>query len=369
MRKLPIVLLILAAAAPAMGQVERPAISPKPGMCLIQNITPEVYETKEERILVRPAYKTFEVLPAEYETVDERVMIKPPTKKFVYVPAEYKTVTEEVIVEDAAHDITVTPPQFTNGEQTLQIRPKTGRWEYKYAPEDCYSTDPRDCMVMQYVEHPAELKTIPVQTRRNTAVFTEVPKAEKHMPVQRQVEVSPARVEEIEIPGEYMTVTHKVLVHDAQVREIEVPAEYRMETVYVLKDPGGLPVWEEIDCKLTEYNLLPVYFETGSARLNFEARQTIDGRLLQLLLDKPNIRVEIAAHTDARGAAATNLQLSQERVEAIASYLAAKGIQRSRLVAKGFGETRLKNKCRDGVYCSEAEHAQNRRIEYRVLSN
>jgi len=38
MRKLPIVLLVLTTAAPVMGQIERPAISPKPGMCLIQNI-------------------------------------------------------------------------------------------------------------------------------------------------------------------------------------------------------------------------------------------------------------------------------------------------------------------------------------------
>ena len=49
-------------------------------------------------------------------------------------------------------------------------------------------------------------------------------------------------------------------------------------------------------------------------------------------------------------------------------YLIAKGIDRSRLTARGFGETQLVNYCGNGVECTEAEHQQNRRSEFIVVS-
>ena len=91
--------------------------------------------------------------------------------------------------------------------------------------------------------------------------------------------------------------------------------------------------------------------------------------VLKLMKDKPNIRVEIASHTDSRGATDANQSLSQGRAESVVNYLVGRGIQRSRLVARGYGETKLKNRCADGVNCSENEHSANRRTEFRVLSN
>ena len=95
----------------------------------------------------------------------------------------------------------------------------------------------------------------------------------------------------------------------------------------------------------------------------------IDSKLLKLMKDKPNIRVEIASHTDSRGSSEANLVLSQSRAESVVNYIVSGGIQRYRLVAKGYGETQLKNGCFDGINCSEAQHAVNRRTEFRVLNN
>jgi len=47
--------------------------------------------------------------------------------------------------------------------------------------------------------------------------------------------------------------------------------------------------------------------------------------------------------------------------------LIGKGVKKEQLVAKGYGETQLKNKCKNGVTCSEEEHAVNRRVEIKVL--
>ena len=86
------------------------------------------------------------------------------------------------------------------------------------------------------------------------------------------------------------------------------------------------------------------------------------------IVTKGNVKVAISSHTDSRGSASANLQLSEQRAKAVANYLISKGINASRLVAKGFGETRLKNRCSDGLSCTEQEHAVNRRTEFRVLN-
>lgn len=351
------------------GQLEGLPANPTPGKCYIRCVTPEVYETSEKRMLARPAYKRLEKTPAEYKTVEERVMVKPASKKYVYVPAQFKTVSEEVRIEEPYNEITIVPAKLGVKSETIEVRPKVGRWEYQSSIENCKSNDPRDCMVLCYVEHPAEFRTVNTQIVEKEATYTKVPKGGKMMTLTRQEISSPARVEEVEIPAEYKTITKRMLVKDEAVREIEVPAEYSVETVESLKDKGGVAVWEEIECNLTDYNVLPVFYELGSARLTADSRTVIDNKLLKLMRDKPNIRIELNSHTDSRGSADANQNLSQARAEAVVNYLVSRGIQRSRLVAKGYGESRLKNRCKDGVECSEDDHAQNRRTEFRVLSN
>jgi len=137
-----------------------------------------------------------------------------------------------------------------------------------------------------------------------------------------------------------------------------------------LVEEGGLSSYQEIDCALTSYNVLPLRFKAGSAELasGSYGRRVIDERLVDLLYGRPNIRVQINAHTDSRGGAGRNQDISEIRAEIVKDYLVDKGINPERIVAKGFGETQLKNRCTDGVRCSEAEHAVNNRVEFRVLS-
>lgn len=356
-------------AGNAFGQFETLPPNPEPGKCYIRNVTPEVYETSEQRVLVRPAYRHFEVVPAEYRTVEDRILVKPAYQQLVVVPAEFRTVTREIEVEPPFTAYTVIPPRFGIRLDSVETRAKTGRWEYQAAPENCLSADPRDCMVLRYVEQPAAYSIFQRKTIEQEATYARTQKNRQTMTITVQELVKPAHTEIVEIPAEYTTVTRRELIRDETVREIEVPAEYRIETIEVLKDKGGEVIWEEIACALIGYNVLPVYFESGSNRLTAESQNVLEKGLLKLMQDKPNIRVEISAHTDSRGAAAENQQLSQVRANALADYLVSRGIQRSRLVTKGYGESRLKNRCADGVACSEAEHAQNRRVEFRVLSN
>ncbi|HTO15001.1 MAG TPA: OmpA family protein [Edaphocola sp.] len=89
--------------------------------------------------------------------------------------------------------------------------------------------------------------------------------------------------------------------------------------------------------------------------------------LAEIMKRNANMKIELSSHTDSRGDNSYNLKLSQARADAVVKYLVSKGIQKNRLIAKGYGETRLKNKCKDGVSCTEEEHQQNRRTEIKVL--
>lgn len=112
--------------------------------------------------------------------------------------------------------------------------------------------------------------------------------------------------------------------------------------------------------------LLNVYYDLGRASVRPEAISELN-RLYWLLVNNPDIVVEVASHTDAQGTTSFNQRLSQRRADAIVAFLHKKGISKERLIAKGYGETRLVNECADGIKCSEEAHQLNRRTEFRVM--
>lgn len=353
----------------AFAQVNKLPENPDPGSCYVRCVTPNVYETVKKRVMVAPAYKKLEVVPAEFKTETFKVMVKEPTKKFIYHPAEYKTVIDTIMIKEGYNTVQIDPAQLTGDIEEIEVKPETARWEYNHDPNNCSSADPRDCMVLCYVKVPGESKVIQVQKLVRDASYGTTPVAPEYITVSKRVIAKKAWVEEIDIPAEYKTFTRTVKVKDETVHEETVPAKYVDELVEVLKKKGGVLVWEEIDCELTDYTVLPIYYELGSARLTSESKRIIDERIYSLMKAKPNIKVEIASHTDSRGSASSNMALSQRRAESVVNYLVGKGIARSRLIARGYGETRLRNRCADGVQCTEEEHQQNRRTEFRVLGS
>ncbi|MDX1463755.1 MAG: OmpA family protein, partial [Marinirhabdus sp.] len=72
--------------------------------------------------------------------------------------------------------------------------------------------------------------------------------------------------------------------------------------------------------------------------------------------------------TDSRGNNAYNEALSERRAQATLRWLINKGIDASRLTAKGYGENQLVNNCADGVACTEEEHQLNRRSMFIIVN-
>ena len=118
--------------------------------------------------------------------------------------------------------------------------------------------------------------------------------------------------------------------------------------------------------KGTLITLQHIQYEPGNPAIQSEDSREMDA-LLTFLLMFPSVQIELTAHTDSRGAADINLLTSAKRADAAKGFLVNNGIDPSRIRSSGFGESRLKNGCKDGVPCSEAEHLQNRRIEIRIL--
>ena len=89
--------------------------------------------------------------------------------------------------------------------------------------------------------------------------------------------------------------------------------------------------------------------------------------LAALMQKYKSIKVELGAHTDSRGTDEYNLALSKARAVYAKDYLSERGINSKRIQTKGYGESKLRNECKDGTRCSEKEHAYNRRIEVKIL--
>ncbi|MBK8555934.1 MAG: OmpA family protein [Lewinellaceae bacterium] len=289
--------------------------------------------------MVKPGYKKLEVVSATYKDAEETVLIKPASKRYEYVPAVYKKVSKTIQVEQPFNKITTQTASFAASSESVIVQPAYAHYEWKTSQAGCKSQDPRDCMVLCYVSHPRDTLTVPTETVKSDANFTKEQTGGKTITYTAEEVVTPASVKEIEIPAEYKTIKTRVLVTDETVKEVSIPAEYRTEKVRELVKKGGMTVWTEIDCNLTDANVLPILYDLGSARLTAESRRIIDQKLLKLMTEKPLIRVEINSHTDSRGTSESNMALSEARAQSVVDYLVSKGIKRSRLVARGYGET------------------------------
>lgn len=110
----------------------------------------------------------------------------------------------------------------------------------------------------------------------------------------------------------------------------------------------------------------PILFEFNKADLLPQSQQTLD-KVILVMNANTHFKVELSAHTDSKGSDSYNLKLSEQRAVSAKNYIASKGIDVNRIIAIGFGETKLLNNCGNSILCSEDEHAVNRRLEFKLI--
>ncbi len=113
-------------------------------------------------------------------------------------------------------------------------------------------------------------------------------------------------------------------------------------------------------------SLRHIYFDLDKSNIRKDARVELE-KIVEVLTQNPSIKIEIGSHTDSRQSKAYNQALSQRRAKSTLDYLVKRGIAKSRLTAKGYGETQLVNQCADGTICSEADHQLNRRSTFVIV--
>lgn len=115
------------------------------------------------------------------------------------------------------------------------------------------------------------------------------------------------------------------------------------------------------------FRLENIYFGYDSAVIRKEAAKELD-KLVTLLNDNSDLKIEMGSHTDSVASESYNIQLSQRRAESTVNYLIKKGIDPIRLVAKGYGESKpiARNTNPDGSD-NPAGRQRNRRTEFKIL--
>ncbi|MFT6322054.1 MAG: outer membrane protein OmpA-like peptidoglycan-associated protein [Granulosicoccus sp.] len=117
--------------------------------------------------------------------------------------------------------------------------------------------------------------------------------------------------------------------------------------------------------KNREITLDDIYYDFNQWNIRRDAEPTLN-ELANTLLENPNIRIQMASHTDCRGKTNYNQTLSQRRAQSAVDYLITKGVESERLQAKGFGKSSPAIDCLCSR-CSEEEHQANRRTTFSVV--
>lgn len=121
------------------------------------------------------------------------------------------------------------------------------------------------------------------------------------------------------------------------------------------------------DGNVEKVDINPIFFDYDKSDIKEQAALELD-KVVYVMKNFPGIVIKIESHTDSRGKDAYNLKLSQERAKSTYDYIIARGIDPSRIESvKGYGETQLRNKCSNGVKCTEEQHAVNRRSDFIIV--
>ncbi|TXE20087.1 OmpA family protein [Psychroflexus gondwanensis] len=112
----------------------------------------------------------------------------------------------------------------------------------------------------------------------------------------------------------------------------------------------------------------PIYFDIDKFQIRTDAEVELQ-KIIAVMKSYPEMRIDVRSHTDSRAGDSYNKILSDKRATATKDYIIEKsGISSERISGRGYGETQLVNSCSNGIDCSEAEHALNRRSEFIILN-
>lgn len=217
-----------------------------------------------------------------------------------------------------------------------------------------------------------------LEEEKPSALIVEIVDSETGLPL-KGTEVSLDNLNDAEIGIKGITdekgiYTFNGIANDQPNPNLQVtshPCGYRYATadsIVDLPDGGRKIVLKAKAYKIGDdlgklFDIKPIYYASSKFEITEESKVELD-KLVVIMQDNPGLSVELGSHTDSRASVVYNQKLSEDRAMAAYKYVVNRGVAADRIGYKGFGESKLINKCTDGVTCSDEMHAQNRRTEY-----
>lgn len=131
----------------------------------------------------------------------------------------------------------------------------------------------------------------------------------------------------------------------------KVPIEIKLRKIEEIVTPQKIELGE-------------VYFEFDKSNITPKGAFELN-KLVQIMQNKPSMRIRIESHTDSKGDDLYNLKLSARRAKTTKEFLISSGVDANRIEAVGLGETQPKIDCKSG--CTDQQHAANRRSEFIII--
>lgn len=172
--------------------------------------------------------------------------------------------------------------------------------------------------------------------------------------IQPNAEYELVAIKDVEKPEfKYLAVTEAF-----NTNNLECPSEVTKELYLDYVQKGVAIKIENIYYDLDKYYIRP------------DAAIELD-KIVKIMRDNPTMEIELGSHTDCRARWAYNETLSTNRAKAAVEYMVTRGISASRMIWKGYGESKPVNGCAceptNDSPCSEQEHQMNRRTEFTIL--
>lgn len=155
--------------------------------------------------------------------------------------------------------------------------------------------------------------------------------------------------------------------HTTADKELQISKKPNAETKDVNFELDNYEDLVRKEGDIEKVDINPIYFDFDKYDITPQAVTELD-KVVYVMQKFPGVVIKIESHTDSRGKDEYNIILSENRAKATYGYIVSKGIDPDRIESvKGYGETMLRNKCSNGVKCTEEEHQQNRRSDFIVV--
>nr|WP_315222314.1 OmpA family protein [uncultured Flavobacterium sp.] len=154
--------------------------------------------------------------------------------------------------------------------------------------------------------------------------------------------------------------------YETKETTVTIKQESGTTSLDILLEKRIKPVTIDTDLAKT-MDIASIYFDLDKATITQKAVFELE-KIYEVMMQYPEMIVDVRSHTDSRQTAKYNLELSERRARSTIAWLVKKGIASGRLTGRGYGESQLINQCSDNVSCTEAEHQANRRSEFIIVS-